>query len=63
VLFHFSTDYVFDGTAKNPYTEEDETAPINVYGESKLKGEHLYRGNLPLLFYFQDFLVVFPVWP
>jgi dTDP-4-dehydrorhamnose reductase len=40
VLFHFSTDYVFDGTAKNPYTEEDETAPINVYGESKLKGEN-----------------------
>lgn len=39
VLFHFSTDYVFDGTATTPYKENDATAPINVYGESKLKGE------------------------
>lgn len=39
VLFHFSTDYVFDGTATLPYDENDATAPINVYGESKLKGE------------------------
>jgi dTDP-4-dehydrorhamnose reductase len=38
-LFHFSTDYVFDGTATLPYKESDDTAPINVYGESKLKGE------------------------
>ncbi|MCM4159204.1 dTDP-4-dehydrorhamnose reductase [Antarcticibacterium flavum] len=39
VLFHFSTDYVFDGSASTPYKEEDQTAPINVYGASKLKGE------------------------
>jgi dTDP-4-dehydrorhamnose reductase len=39
VLFHFSTDYVFDGKASTPYKEEDQTAPINVYGASKLKGE------------------------
>lgn len=38
-LFHFSTDYVFNGKASRPYTEEDETNPINVYGASKLKGE------------------------
>ena len=42
VLFiHFSTDYVFDGSGKNPYRETDPTAPINLYGESKLRGEQL----------------------
>lgn len=34
-LIHFSTDYVFDGTATIPYKEEDETCPINYYGETK----------------------------
>ncbi len=38
-LFHFSTDYVFDGQASQPYRETDETGPVNVYGESKLAGE------------------------
>lgn len=36
---HVSTDYVFDGTKKTPYTEEDEPAPICKYGESKWSGE------------------------
>jgi len=38
-LIHFSTDYVFDGAKRAPYTEEDEANPISFYGESKLVGE------------------------
>jgi dTDP-4-dehydrorhamnose reductase len=38
-IIHFSTDYVFDGTAKQPYKEDHKCNPINVYGESKLAGE------------------------
>ena len=38
-LVHFSTDYVFDGKQRTPYTEEDKPAPLSVYGESKLEGE------------------------
>src|SRR5216117_4246625 len=38
-LIHFSTDYVFDGEKRAPYTEEDEANPISLYGESKLAGE------------------------
>src|SRR5205085_10600597 len=38
-VVHFSTDYVFDGSGSRPYREDDATAPINVYGESKLQGE------------------------
>ncbi len=38
-LIHFSTDYVFDGEKREPYTESDTPNPISVYGESKRAGE------------------------
>jgi dTDP-4-dehydrorhamnose reductase len=38
-FIHISTDYVFDGGKREPYTEEDEARPISVYGESKREGE------------------------
>jgi dTDP-4-dehydrorhamnose reductase len=38
---HISTDYVFDGTKRTPYVEEDEPRPISQYGESKWSGEKL----------------------
>ena len=38
-LLHYSTDYVFDGLKGKPYTTEDQPAPLNIYGASKLAGE------------------------
>jgi len=38
-IVHYSTDYVFDGTKTEPYTEEDKPNPINMYGKTKLEGE------------------------
>jgi dTDP-4-dehydrorhamnose reductase len=46
-LIHISTDYVFDGRKGAPYIEQDEAAPLNVYGRSKLAGEHGVRAGSP----------------
>ncbi len=42
-VVHYSTDYVFDGNASQPYTEDSVTNPINTYGASKLAGEVALR--------------------
>jgi dTDP-4-dehydrorhamnose reductase len=49
-IVHFSTDYVFDGRKFAPYEEDDEAAPINVYGRTKLAGEQaLQAADVPCL--------------
>ncbi len=46
-FIHISTDYVFDGTAQNPYPVSFPTKPVNAYGASKLKGEELAMTHNP----------------
>ncbi len=55
-LVHISTDYVFDGTKKEPYTENDTPHPLNVYGESKLAGEEYIRAV------FNNYVIVRTSW-
>ena len=43
---YISTDYVFDGKNKEPYSENDVPSPINTYGISKLAAEHFTKQNL-----------------
>ena len=42
-LAHISTDYVFDGKKSSPYSERDLAVPLNVYGNTKLGGEHFVQ--------------------
>jgi dTDP-4-dehydrorhamnose reductase len=45
LLVHYSTDYVFDGAAREPYTEGDPVAPVSAYGRTKLAGEEAIRAS------------------
>lgn len=45
-LLHISTDYVFDGTKQESYTEEDPVSPLGIYGDSKWQGEEAVRKHL-----------------
>jgi dTDP-4-dehydrorhamnose reductase len=44
-VVYFSTDYVFDGTKREPYLESDEPRPVSVYGRTKLEGEREIRSG------------------
>ena len=46
-LIHISTDYVFDGAKGAPYVEDDQPRPLNVYGNTKLSGEHFVSSINP----------------
>jgi dTDP-4-dehydrorhamnose reductase len=52
LLVHYSTDYVFDGAKKQPYTEHDAPCPLNAYGRSKLAGDRAVQaiGGAHLIF-------------
>ncbi|HEX4058939.1 MAG TPA: dTDP-4-dehydrorhamnose reductase [Galbitalea sp.] len=46
-LVHYSTDYVFDGTATSPYSEDHPTHPVTAYGRTKAEGERLVLEHGP----------------
>ncbi|GAA1692323.1 dTDP-4-dehydrorhamnose reductase [Microcella alkalica] len=57
LLVQVSTDYVFDGSASTPYSEDAPLAPVSAYGRTKAEGERLVRQILP-----DDSLIVRTAW-
>lgn len=55
-IFQISTDYVFDGDAQTPYTEDAEPRPLSAYGESKLEGERRVAASV------EDYVIVRAAW-
>ena len=55
-MIHISTDYVFDGTGRTPYTETMPISPLGVYGKTKAEGERLVQENL------EDFYIFRTAW-
>jgi dTDP-4-dehydrorhamnose reductase len=55
-LIHYSTDYIFDGKKKTPYSETDKPKPLSVYGQSKLAGEEGVREAC------DDYLIIRAEW-
>lgn len=55
-MIHISTDFVFDGQQKHPYTEQDTPNPLSVYGETKLRGEEAVR------LYANDWIIIRTSW-
>ncbi|OGL42346.1 MAG: dTDP-4-dehydrorhamnose reductase [Candidatus Schekmanbacteria bacterium RIFCSPHIGHO2_02_FULL_38_11] len=55
-IVHISTDYIFDGTKKPPYDEDDQPNPLNVYGKSKLEGENFIKKTC------ENFLIIRSEW-
>jgi len=50
ILVQISTEYVFDGQNQDGYTEDSKTNPLNVYGQSKAKGEELLKENCEMYY-------------
>ncbi len=53
LLIYFSTDYVYDGKKKNPYTEEDKPHPLNYYGQTKLLADEIVMKDLEKYYIFR----------
>jgi dTDP-4-dehydrorhamnose reductase len=56
ILLHISTDFVFDGTKKMPYTEDDFPNPTGVYGKTKLEGEQVIQAT------FDNYFIIRTSW-
>lgn len=56
-LFHISTDFVFDGKARSPYYTDAQTGPLNIYGRTKVLGEHAILTAIP-----EDAMIIRTSW-